>query len=894
MAAPTIEITIVYVGEKWRRPDAEDGDDFLIGWGKLVECASLGGSSKASVTVGSRFCFLGNVPRGGDAAGGMDPGLEYCLYGHWENKEVFGRQFVHKDFRRSEPHSREGVVRYLSQAPNVGQATALALWNKFGSSAVRTLRESPDVAVAAIGRQFTQSKADEAAKYLQKMAALENVTIDMIDLLGGRGMPKSLAKKCIERWGNSAPAIVKADPYKLMKFKGVWFLKADAMYTDLGLPPWKLKRQAYCATYTVIKECDSQGHTWVPLSKAVAGIKAHVGGVECEPEKAIMLATRGKILSIRRDANGESWAADIRRAEAEAYVAKRIAEAMQEEANWPEIDCVNGEPGESGPTVHQWQELVKACRGTIGVFGGSPGTGKTYTVGALSRAIIAEHGIGRLAVATPTGKAAVRCTESLAANGVSIQATTIHRLLVVESAEEGWSFKHNERLPLPFKFVIIDESSMIDAGLMASLLAARARGTHLLFVGDVNQLPPVGHGAPLRDFIAAGLPYGELREIKRNAGSIVRACAAIRDGEQFECDDELRPYDKENPRNLKLIPAGRDSAPRKILELVEKIRNHGKLDPIWDVQVVVAVNAKSGLSRKALNKELQGLLNADGKQVKGSPFRVGDKVIMLKNGFLKVTDDPAAVNAEMDAAWSGQSAARGIDFSRLGRVRLDPFDPDFGEYTPPKKTAADKPDEKKVFVANGEIGRVLDVAEKKTIVEFSNPRRIVLIPRGAGGKESGGEGDSDGGEGSESESSGTGCDLDLSYAITVHKAQGASAPCIIVALDEYPGATGPHGICDRSWIYTAISRAEKVCFLVGKMSTARTMCEKQSIQRRKTFLVERIAEEAASLGLKGATDAAIVDHLPPDGEQLAVGVECDGGNPAAAEIDELDAADSLF
>jgi exodeoxyribonuclease V alpha subunit len=202
-------------------------------------------------------------------------------------------------------------------------------------------------------------------------------------------------------------------------------------------------------------------------------------------------------------------------------------------------------------TPHQRETVSPLLSSRIAILGGSPGTGKTFTAAQIIKSTAAEHGETSIKIAAPTGKAAVRINESMQKHGVYIRARTIHSMLGVQEADGGggWSFVHNRSNPLECQFLVVDESSMIDCDLMASLLAARPRGCSILFVGDVGQLPPVGHGAPLRDMIAAGIPYGELTEIQRNAGAIVNACAAIRRGESFEqfvCSDA----EKTRERNL--------------------------------------------------------------------------------------------------------------------------------------------------------------------------------------------------------------------------------------------------------------------------------------------------------------------------------------------------------
>src|SRR6185503_2428331 len=165
------------------------------------------------------------------------------------------------------------------------------------------------------------------------------------------------------------------------------------------------------------------------------------------------------------------------------------------------------------------------------------------------------HGPAGIAVVAPTGKAAVRLSEALEGHGLGqIRARTIHSTLsVMAVGDGGFQFEHGEENPLEQRFVICDEMSMCDTPLMASLLAALRPDAHVLFIGDLNQLPPVGHGAPLRDFLEAGIPAGELREIRRNSGLIVETCARIRDREDFELPLTV---DLDAGRNLKLQPAG--------------------------------------------------------------------------------------------------------------------------------------------------------------------------------------------------------------------------------------------------------------------------------------------------------------------------------------------------
>ncbi len=140
------------------------------------------------------------------------------------------------------------------------------------------------------------------------------------------------------------------------------------------------------------------------------------------------------------------------------------------------------------------------------------------------------------------------------------------------------------------------------------------------------------------------------------------------------------------------------------------------------------------------------------------------------------------------------------------------------------------------YVANGELAEVIEVSEKHFIAKLTSPERIVRIPRGKS------QDSQEDGDGADSDKPATGCSWDLAYGISVHKSQGSEWPLVIVLLDEYPGA---RMVCDRSWVYTAISRARSKCVLIGRKATAGRFCRQQKMQRRKTFLRELICRKSA-------------------------------------------------
>ena len=814
----------------------------------------------------------------------LQPAHTYRFYGKFAKyfnkyKRKEERQFHFQTFVPAVSHDREGIIQYLMSAGKgngMGRATAAKAWDAFGSDAVSEIRRNPRH-LLGFSRSIREDQCETIGRILESRKATEDATIECVNLLAGRGLPKTTARKAIKRWGNRAAEIIRKDPYSLMAFRGCGFKLCDALWIEMGHRPDRLRRQALCAWHSVAS--DSSGHTWFPVEHVIQAVRQNIGSANARPIAAIKLALRlaklspdhyGALAGLKTlgangpldEAGDRGWIAEGKKATAEKQLAEMVSRALAEaspttvtnyedrvitwqeavsvvqcrrcgrELTAPEVHVWDGKP--FGPTCiqsisdgddvevmpledwidrqppvvqsaiaqiptgritlpsfslwpateaiegiddHQRQKFADALIKRVAILGGSPGTGKTYATAMLIRALLKSGMVGPddIAIGAPTGKAAVRLTEALQAAGVDLHARTWHSLLGVGQSDDengGWSFLHNAATPWPYKIIIGDESSMLDTALMRSVFAARPRGCHVLLVGDVNQLPPVGAGAPLRDLIASQcVGYGELTEIKRNSGGIVESCAAIRDGKQWGEGD-----------NLVIDPAADQL--KAALAHCRKAAGEG-FDPVWDCQVLVAVNARSKLSRKIVNKELQAELNPN-PEVKGTPFRIADKIVCLKNGRYTTIDQDY------------ESICEGND------------------------------DE--CYVANGELAKVLDIEGKSIIAELSSPKRIIRIPRGKPQKDDGDDGAS------------TGCSWDLAYGLSTHKSQGSEWPIVVVLLDEYAGA---RMVCDRSWVYTAISRAKSRCVLVGKKATADAMCRRVNIGKRKTFLRELVQLENA-------------------------------------------------
>ena len=710
------EITMVYDTDHRRRGDA---------WA-IINCRRTSGETvrvKVSVERGT-----------------LKPCTEYRFYGRWD-ENGYGKTFVARSWAPQVPTCQEGAVRLLKGAPGIGEQTARRLWDAFGNDAVSVLIDDPKQAAAVVPRWSTE-RAQAAADYLSPIRNDILAHIELVDLLGGRGFPRTLVDAVIEKYGNRGPKLIRGNPFLLSRFSGAGFRRCDDLWIDLGLNPERLKRQTLCLVYALAMK--SNGDIWHTPKRCTRILAETLSGASPKPQRAVRLGVRTGLLSVRRDDDHRLWIALQQHEIDERTIAAAICRAQHECAAWPSVDG----PHFDELTDHQRNALGHTLKSLIAALVGSPGAGKTFTASRVLGAVVDEYGPDAVALCAPTGKAARRLTEMARGVGVPITARTIHSTLGVESvADDRWYFTHNADNPLPADFIVVDESSMIDTHIAAALLSARKPDAHVLFVGDPDQLSSVAPGRVLADLIAAGVTCGRLDEIRRNAGTIVRACRDIRHGRRFETDPKMMPA---RGHNFTHIPAPTTAESiRSVVRLATKLRDRRRADDT-NFQVLCVTND----IRHKLNIALRQVFNPSGT----GDFAAGDKVICLRNS--------------MRPSVSGDNT----------------------------------------FVCNGEIGTVSQAHMSRTEVIFPDPYRHVLFFDGD--------------------------PLDLAYAITVHKSQGSEWDLVAVVLEDSFGA---HQVTDRGWIYTAISRAKRGCWLIGKRSTADKMCGRQL--ERKTGLAERITEQ---------------------------------------------------
>jgi exodeoxyribonuclease V alpha subunit len=603
--------------------------------------------------------LIGLLSSGEAVKGNMNEpiiGQEYRLAGDWEDDPKWGRQFKFQRYATETPRDSEGIFRYLVRVAKwVGPVVGRSIVKTFGDDALTILKQDPQRAADEI-KGLTFKRAEEISRDLIANQDREAAAVELESMLGGHHLPKHTITTLIETYHSEAPALIRQSPYgTLMDVRGIGFTLADrvAVSQTIGYERDGIERRQAASLHALQEAATGAGHTWLPGEKLINEVQ-ELTGFPPGPDVRVKLIEDDAI-RVRNN-----MVALAKLADDERDVAGMILQLLVKGEDLSEHVSVDLK----GLATDQQEAFRLAMTHPVFILTGAPGTGKTYTLRRIIEQFTQWNKL--IALAAPTGKAAKRMTEV-----IGMPAMTIHRLLGPEprtfKGELIFGFTRGIGSPIPADLLVIDEFSMVDISLAASLFRAVALGTRVLIVGDHYQLPSVGPGAVLRDLLAAEVPSYELTEIKRNTGDIVKACHAIKDGLPAAPSPHLDPDAGLNFRHIE------ESDPFIIQEiirdLVTKRLSMRGYDPVWDIQVLSPMNERTALSCLDLNIMLQGALNIH-PPVPGVPFRISDKVIQRKN-------------EEIDSE----------------------------------------------FVVNGDLGEVKDINDAEIVVNFLYPDRLVRIKR---------------------------------------------------------------------------------------------------------------------------------------------------------------------
>jgi exodeoxyribonuclease V alpha subunit len=571
--------------------------------------------------------------------------------GEWQTHARYGRQLRAQGALPLDPADREGRIAYLTSLRHIGPARAERLVNEHGEGVLGAIAADPYAVFASL-RGVSADQAADAAESWHASRAVRDLHVQ----LAPHGLAH-LAAPIHTRFGDSSMAVLHEDPYRLTEVVGVGFARADKIALAADVPPESSRRAQAAAVYA-LTEAEQQGNSYLPLAELTQRTAKLLG---LNPDPEVLSEARGLTV-------------DESRVYRELTLASELAVARMLAIRAAAAPHLEHDPGETPPqdaedtelTDEQWSAVRGAFGSRISILTGGPGVGKT----ACTRAIVeeGERASLRIALCAPTGRAARRLEE---ATGHTAQ--TIHRMLEWMPGREP-TFKPGH--PLPADLMIVDESSMLNLRLIEMLLGGLAESTHIVFVGDADQLPPIGAGKPFEDLIASRIaPVVRLTQIFRQAARsmITTAAHEINQGRP----PHLTPEDDQDHDFFFIDRPNPERALETVVEVVaERAPNRFGVDPIREVQVLAPMY-RGAIGIDALNERLQARLNPRGKKAVGDRFRVGDRLIQTRNShelglmngsivFLRA-DDPSEEEILVDTD-EGESLT--IPYGETATLRL--------------------------------------------------------------------------------------------------------------------------------------------------------------------------------------------------------------------------------
>lgn len=563
----------------------------------------------------------------------------YRFTGVLKTHPKYGMQFQVETFEKEVPATEQGIVHYLSSDlfNGIGRKTAETIVEKLGINALKRILEDPE-ALDLVPRLSAEKKLS-IRQTIEENLGLERVMIKLNEW----GFGPQLGMKIYQTYREETVRILTGNPYRLIEdIEGVGFGRADELGGKLGITGNHPDRIKAAIFHVLTNAALSEGHVYLEAETVLPMVKGMLEQSQRVdiPFEAISLAC----IEMREESKicGEETRLYLPSLYfSEIGIASKILELKEknkssESFSKDEIRKAIGEVEERYQVTYaptQAQAIETALNSAVMILTGGPGTGKTTVIRGLVEVYAELHGLSLnpneyaqkeepfpIVLAAPTGRAAKRLAES-----TELPAMTIHRLLGFNGQEKD---EETER-EVVGRLIIIDEMSMVDTWLAHQLLKALHEDVQVVFVGDQDQLPPVGPGQVLKDLLASKqIPTVELTDVYRQAegSTIIEIAHQIKKG--------IVPQTlTEKTSDRSFIKASADQVTSVVTQIVKSAVAKGQA--IRDVQVLAPMY-KGPAGIDALNKQIQDLVNPnDGTRKElvfgDTIYRIGDKVLQLVN-----------------------------------------------------------------------------------------------------------------------------------------------------------------------------------------------------------------------------------------------------------------------
>ncbi|NOX34645.1 MAG: AAA family ATPase [Deltaproteobacteria bacterium] len=762
--------------------------------------------------------------------------------GSWTFHPKYGRQFQASLAKEKKPATTAALEKYLGSGliKGVGPKTAKKIVRHFNRQTldifeknIERLTEVPGIAhkkLDMISRAWTEHKAiREVMMFLQS-----------------HGISTLFAVRIYKEYGDEAIRIVTEDPYRLANdFYGIGFFSADKVALSIGLEPDSQQR-IMAGIKHVLAASRNFGHCYLTATQINEQVKELLqldltGRLSCllknmETEELLMVRHLGL-----QDGTFEQCYYSKSLYFDELYVAKRLSDI----GDPPEVEKARVERWITlyckAKNISLSDEQADAAKGIVckkfSILTGGPGCGKTTTTLVIVK-LIEAMGL-KVVLAAPTGRAAQRMTDV-----IGKESRTIHRLL----GWQGGKFKKDEQTPLKTNFLIVDECSMLDINLTASLLKAVPENAQVLFIGDSDQLPSVGAGNVLKDIISSGVvPLFKLTKIFRQAkeSMIIKYAHKINKGEipwiqspfkspgiwQDKTDCLFLDSDEATKEQINFIAKVKKFYDLKLPELENNIPRKPDQSDFFEFRArepVVPYETEITIPKKFQYVDLEKVYKAETKVEEllsivkkihpwsslhygfsaldivkklyreWIPKYFGNKEIQILSPMTRGSLGTISLNKVIQEV--SNPCARGKRQLKVGERVFR-----VGDRVIHRRNNYD------LGVFNGDIGIIkdIDTVNLTCSVAFYPDNRQVHYKQNDT------------------------MELDLAYAITIHKSQGSEFEIVII-----PVLTQHFKMLFRNLIYTGITRAKKLAVFVGTRRALAMAVKNQDINKRQTALSE--------------------------------------------------------